>query len=178
MARNQENNLWHKTISIMLILESWQAIQANWFERSEADPCLIFAWREEGLVIWVTWIDNDVIISPPNIANLEKEMMQRHFECDNIWNMIQSIGCKIKKGSHNCVIKITQPESVQSLQMNSTYLRALPTCTPVRHYVNQAPRTWSIKSQKSYQSSYQHGKATTSCIKLKAGCWKCNLQSI
>ncbi len=38
--------------------EAKWAMQVNGFERSEADPCLLYTWRNEGLVIWVMLVDD------------------------------------------------------------------------------------------------------------------------
>ena len=35
-----------------------KAMYSMGMERSHADPCLDYAWTEDGLVIWVSWIDD------------------------------------------------------------------------------------------------------------------------
>ncbi len=46
-----------------------RAMQLNGFERSKADSCLFYAWHTEGLVIWVTWVEDNVVIVPPSIVD-------------------------------------------------------------------------------------------------------------
>ncbi len=73
-----------------------QAIQANRFKRNEADPCLFYAWSNEGLVIWVIWVDNNLVIALHSILEQEQDMITKYFECNNFGNMTEYIGCKIK----------------------------------------------------------------------------------
>ncbi len=93
-----------------------QAMQINGFERSKADPCLFYARRNKCLVIWVTWVDDNMVIAPPNIMDQDKDMMKNHFECDDLGKMTEYIGCKIKRSNTSRAIKITQLVLVQSLK--------------------------------------------------------------
>ncbi len=49
-----------------------RSMHANGFEQSDADPCLLFAWRPEGIVIWLTWVDENLVIVPISIVDKEK----------------------------------------------------------------------------------------------------------
>ncbi len=42
-----------------------RAVQAHGFEQSDADPCLFFTWKPEGIIIRVTWLDDNIFITPP-----------------------------------------------------------------------------------------------------------------
>jgi len=107
-------------------------MKINGFERSEADPCLFYAWRNEGLVIWVTWVDDNMVIAPPNIVDREKDMMKNHFECDDLGNMTEYIGCKIERSNTSRAIKITQPVLVQSLKDEFDLPDGVPPTTPAK----------------------------------------------
>ncbi len=72
--------------------KSKQAMHANGFERSEANQCLIYAWRNKGLEIWVTQVDDNMVIARPSIIEQEEDMMKKHFECDDLGNMTEYIG--------------------------------------------------------------------------------------
>ncbi len=52
-----------------------RAMQDNGFKQSDADPCLFFTWRPKGIIIWLTWVDDNLIIAPPSIVDEEKDMM-------------------------------------------------------------------------------------------------------
>ncbi len=70
-------------------------MQANGFEQINADPCLFFKWRPEGIVMCLTWVNDDLVIAPPSIVEGENDMMKQHFECDDIGDLSKYIGCKI-----------------------------------------------------------------------------------
>ncbi len=72
-----------------------RAMQANGFKQSNADPCPFFKWRPEGVVIWLTWVDDNLVIAPPSIVEEEKGMMRQHFKCDDIGDSNEYFGCKI-----------------------------------------------------------------------------------
>ncbi len=91
-------------------------MQDNGFEQSDADPCLFFKWRPKGIIIWLTWVDDNLIIAPPSIVDEEKDMMKQHFKCDDIGDLSEYIGCKIDRDRNKNSIRITQPVLVQSLE--------------------------------------------------------------
>ncbi len=72
---------------------SKREMQTNGFEQSNAYPCIFFKWRHEGIVIQVTWKDNNLVIAPSSCVEPEKDMMKCHFECDDIGVLSECIGC-------------------------------------------------------------------------------------
>ena len=36
------------------------------YKQSQADACLYFAWKDNALVILVAWVDDVMILGPPN----------------------------------------------------------------------------------------------------------------
>ncbi len=59
-------------------------------------------------------------------------MMKKHFECDNLGNMTQYIGCKIARSNTSRAIKITQPVLVQSLTDKFDLPKGDPQTTPAK----------------------------------------------
>ncbi len=51
------------------------AMQTNGFKRIKANPCLFYTWRNKGLVIWVTWVDDNMVVASPSIIEQEKDMI-------------------------------------------------------------------------------------------------------
>jgi hypothetical protein len=46
------------------------------FKRSKADPCLYYSWRKQDLVLWVSWIDDCLVVGKQNRAkNAKKQLM-------------------------------------------------------------------------------------------------------
>ncbi|KAL7460769.1 hypothetical protein ACHAXS_001213 [Conticribra weissflogii] len=38
----------------------------------------------DSIVIWITWVDDNLFITPTSIMDKEKDMIKCHFKCDNI----------------------------------------------------------------------------------------------
>ncbi len=85
-------------------------------ERSSADPCLFFKWDLAwGLVMWLTWIDDKLCIANAKRVEHEKELLKKHFKCDNVGRVKGYIGCKIDMSEDGWSLKMIQPVLVQSL---------------------------------------------------------------
>ncbi len=63
--------------------------------RSTADPCLYHKYGEEGLVIIVSWIDNNLIIGSMIAVEKTKEDIMERFDCKDCGNIEEYMGCKI-----------------------------------------------------------------------------------
>jgi hypothetical protein len=80
--------------------------------RSTADPCLYHEWREEGLVLIVLWIDDNLMIgSKKGVEKTKKDIMER-FDCKDCGDIEEYMGCKIVR--MKILLKFTQPELMQS----------------------------------------------------------------
>jgi hypothetical protein len=84
------------------------------FERSKADPCLYFAWTINGLVLWVSWIDDCLVLGNKAGMQTAKEQMMMRFDCDEVGNMDEYVGCKLERNWDEGWIKFTQPVLLQS----------------------------------------------------------------
>jgi Reverse transcriptase (RNA-dependent DNA polymerase) len=94
-------------------IELQKAFAAMGYTRSSADPCLYYRWDENGeLCMWLTWIDDCIIIGSSDVVNREKEKMMRLFECDDVGPMEEYVGNKIEMCEQT--MKLTQPVLLQS----------------------------------------------------------------
>jgi hypothetical protein len=84
------------------------------FERSKADPCLFFKWTKLGLVLWVTWVDDCLVCGEKEAVKVAKKQLMERFDCDEIGELTEYIGCKIDRGEG--YMKLTQPVLLQSFQ--------------------------------------------------------------
>jgi hypothetical protein len=87
----------------------FQAFQSMNFHRSKTDP-----WTKLGLVIWLSWIDNCLVIAQSEGVRKAKKMMTDWFDCDIIGNMDEYVGCKIERNEKEGWIRFTQPVLLQS----------------------------------------------------------------
>ena len=74
---------------------------------SYADPCLYWRWTEKGVVIWLSWIDDCLFVGPKEEVNKCTSRMNELFDCDDVGEMREYLGCKIDKQEDR--IKLTQP---------------------------------------------------------------------
>jgi hypothetical protein len=83
-------------------------------EKSEAEPCLLFAWNIIGLVLWVTWVDDCCVLGDEDGVKAAKEQMKSRFDCDFIGELTEYVHCNIEKNSD--YVRFTQPVLLQSYE--------------------------------------------------------------
>ncbi len=94
---------WHQ---LLLCMKSMGMMQ------STADPCLYRKWGDIGLVLIMSWIDNNLIIRPKKAAEkIKKDLMER-FDCKDCGDIKEYVGCKIERTKNS--LKFTQPVLMQS----------------------------------------------------------------
>ena len=77
------------------------------YKKLAADPCLYFCWTMKGLIVWLSWIDDCLISGHQDGVKLAKEQMKQHFDCDNVGELNEYVGCKIDQT--DSTIRFTQP---------------------------------------------------------------------
>ena len=89
------------------------------FKRSKADPCLYFKWTLFGLVICLSWIDDCLCVGPKQGVIKAKQQMKDQFDCDDVGDLNEYIGCKIEIDHENGTVKFTQPVMLESFKDES-----------------------------------------------------------
>jgi hypothetical protein len=84
------------------------------FIRSKADPCLYFTWNSNGLIAWISWVDNCLVVGKKEGVIVAKKQMMERFQCDEIGNIDEYVGCKVERNYEEKLIKLTQPVMLQS----------------------------------------------------------------
>jgi hypothetical protein len=80
--------------------------------QSTANPCLYQKWGERGLVLTVSWIDDNLIIGPKKAVEKTKKDLMERFDCEDCGDIKEYVGCKIERT--NNLLKFTQPVLMQS----------------------------------------------------------------
>jgi Reverse transcriptase (RNA-dependent DNA polymerase) len=62
------------------------------FERSKADPCLYYAWTKHGLCMWISWVDDCLVVGAKEAVLIAKKQLMAKFDCDKIGNMNEYVG--------------------------------------------------------------------------------------
>lgn len=96
---------WNMLCKAMLVMK---------YARSKADPCLHFAWTKAGLVLWLSWVDDCIVMGPQGSVLIAKEEMKKQFDCEDIGEIIEYIGCKVDYDKDERWVKLTQPVLMQS----------------------------------------------------------------
>ena len=84
-----------KNAAIAFWRELLMAFKHMNFMRSKADPCLQFAWTKDGLVLWMTWVDDCLCVGKKEAVLKAKKEMMKLFECEELGEMKEYIGCKV-----------------------------------------------------------------------------------
>ncbi len=89
---------WHQLFLCIKIMEMVQSI---------ADPCLYHKWREDGLVLIVLWIDNNLIIGSKKVVEKTKKDQMERFNWEDCGDIEEYVRCKIVRTKNS--LKFTQP---------------------------------------------------------------------
>ena len=85
------------------------------YKQSKADPCLYYKWVKEGIMIWLSWVDDFHAIGPnKRIVMAEKQALFERFECDDVGDVVEYVGNKIDW--INGGIRFTQPVLLDSFK--------------------------------------------------------------
>jgi len=76
-------------------------------ERSTADPCLYYDWTPDGLVMIVSWIDDNLTVGSNTAVAKTKEGLMSRFDCEDCGELDEYVGYKITHIG-NDAIKFTQ----------------------------------------------------------------------
>ena len=87
------------------------------YVKSDADPCIYFKWKDnEKLNIWISWVDDLLNVGEESVVNKACDELQKHFECDNLGQLEEYVGCKISYDKKEKSLKFTQPVLLQSFK--------------------------------------------------------------
>ncbi len=102
-------------------------------------------------------MDDNLIIAPHSIVDEEKDMIKRHFECDDIGDLSKYIGCKIDRDRNKNSIRFTQPVLVQSLEDEYELPTGTPPQTPAKPGTTMTKHEDKDKLSKEMHTKYRAG---------------------
>jgi len=68
----------------------------------------------KGLVIWLTWINDCLIVGDEKGVKIAKEKSKGRFDCDDVGLLNKYVGCKIEQDYKS--IRFTQPVLLQNFE--------------------------------------------------------------
>jgi hypothetical protein len=92
------------------------AFNAMGFQQSSADPCLYYKNSKNGIIIWISWVDDCLLVGHREDVSKYKAMMHQFFACEDISKLKEYVGCKIERNKENKSLKISQPVIIQSFK--------------------------------------------------------------
>jgi Reverse transcriptase (RNA-dependent DNA polymerase) len=132
------------------------AFNAMGFQRSSADPCLYYKNSKNGIVIWISMVDDCLLIGHRDDVSKYKAMMHQFFECEDIGKLKEYVGCKIERNKENQSLKISQPVIIQSFEDEYGVKPDFKLETPASHgdtfIPGEVSDQMSAKKQKVYCS--------------------------
>ena len=105
-----------KQAAIMFWRELLKAMKHMGFKRSWADPCLYWKDTEDGILIWLSWIDDCLCIGPKVQVEKSINEMKKLFDCEDVGEMVEYVGCKVERNYETRSLKLTQPVLLQSFE--------------------------------------------------------------
>ena len=96
--------------------ELLEALRFMKYERNKADPCLYFKWVNNKLIVWISWVDDCLIAGPKELTIEARDKMMTLFDCDQLGEMKEYVGCKIERNWIDRWVKLTQPVMIQSFR--------------------------------------------------------------
>ena len=107
-----------------------KAFSAMNFMRSKADPCLYYAWTKHGLVTWISWVDDCLVCGSKEGVKIAKAQLMEQFDCDEVGNMDEYVGCKIDRDWDDGSLRFIQPVLIQSFKDKFELPVSCPPNTP------------------------------------------------
>ena len=111
-----------KQAAIQYWKEMLRAFRHMNYERSKADPCLYFRWikdpttMKDRLIVWLIWVDDCLILGPKTMVDSAKKEMMKLFDCDDLGEMQEYVGCKVERNQEERWVRLTQPVLLKSFQ--------------------------------------------------------------
>ena len=65
------------------------------FRKSWDDSCLYSNWTDDGLVLWLSWMDDCLCLGEAEVVVKSKDGMLKRFDCDDIGEVKEYLGYKI-----------------------------------------------------------------------------------
>eukprot|EP00957_Ditylum_brightwellii_P201598 15326342-Ditylum_brightwellii.AAC.1 len=101
-------------------MQFWRELQKAFvymrYKRNKADPCLAYKWVDGFLVIWLSWVDDCLNAGPTVLVKDSTKQMKFIFECVDLGEMDEYVGCKVDYNKEEGFMKLTQPVLLQSYE--------------------------------------------------------------
>ena len=105
-----------KQAAMMFWRELLKAMNHMKCNRSDCDPCLYWKHTDNGMIIWLSWVDDCLCIGNDNDVKEAKADIMKLFDCDDIDEFKEYVGCMIEHDMEKRSLVMTQPVMLQSFE--------------------------------------------------------------
>jgi hypothetical protein len=77
------------------------------------DPCLFYQWIDRQVIVILLWVDDFAIFGPVELVPGIKNELLSLFNCKDVGEMKEYVGCRVKRDRENGWIRLTQPVKIQ-----------------------------------------------------------------
>jgi hypothetical protein len=137
--------------------ELLEAFTSMGFQRSKADPCLYYKNTTNGLVLWISWVDDCILMGHPDGVKHYHTIMNEYFDCDNIGGLKEYVGCKIERSSDKTKILLSQPVIIRSFMDEFNVIGDKKTVLPASKGDVFIPASDQDQINKEEQKIYRSG---------------------
>jgi hypothetical protein len=142
-------------------LEFWRellkAFRHMEYGRSKADPCLYFRWTALGLILWLSWVIDCLVGGKDKGVKKAKVHMMELFDCDDVGELKEHVGCKVDYDREAGTMKLTQPVMIQSFQDEFELPEGEPSNTPAIPGTVMSEGEVRNQANDKIQSTYRSG---------------------
>jgi hypothetical protein len=89
------------------------AMSAMNMARNAVDPCLFYQWIEGQLVVILLWVYDFAIFGLDELVPGLKQELMSLFDCKDVGEMHEYVGCKVERNREEGWIRLTQPVKIQ-----------------------------------------------------------------
>ena len=65
------------------------------YKLSKADPCLYYGWINGESVVFVAWVDDVMVLGPPNLVEQVQHDLEKAFTCKCDGTLTEYVGSKL-----------------------------------------------------------------------------------
>jgi hypothetical protein len=99
--------------AIQLWRECQIAMDGMNMAKNAVDPCLFYQWIDGHITVILLWVDNFALFGPDELVPGSKNELLSLFDCRDVGEMKEYVGCRVKRNRENGWICLTQPVKIQ-----------------------------------------------------------------
>jgi hypothetical protein len=93
--------------------ECRMAMDAMNMAKNAVDPCLFYQWIDKQLIVILLWVDDFAIFGPDELVPGIKNELLSLFNCRDVGEMKEYVGCRIERDRESGWICLKQPVKIQ-----------------------------------------------------------------